>query len=307
MVQTIPIRWEQGMAPKRKEPVVPANKSNPANQERRIQQTLKPVFKRLDATRAWLLQLLDDLPVTPIQNKLYDYQVSLPRLEGIVQEIARHLSFGVAVKDAAVGAYTEGIGLASTNLSGLSEDYARPITRILASEPYLRRTSLLGARVMEEMKGFSGETGRDLARILMEAAQDGRNPRDVRKDIMLAFGESKARAERIARTEINGALRRGRLDEAQDTTERLGIKTGMLWASALSPTTRASHSRRHGKVYSVEEIKDFYGRDGNAINCKCAQTEILLNDDGTPLSSGAIKKMTARREAYEAQQKAESQ
>ena len=167
----------------------------------------------------------------------------------------------------AQAAYQEGTALAAFNLSGLTDDYARTVTQVLASEPYIRRSALAGARVMEEMKGFTAETSTDLARVLMIGIQDGRNPLDLARDLRDRFSISKARAERIARTEINAALRRGRLDEAQDTQERLGITTGMLWASALSSSTRRSHAARHGKVYTLDEVKQFYSRDGNAINC----------------------------------------
>ena len=48
----------------------------------------------------------------------------------------------------------------------------------------------------------------------------------------------------------------------------------MLWASALKPTTRASHARRHGRVYTIDEVRDFYSRDGNAINCYLPGTQV---------------------------------
>lgn len=291
--------------PKRKDPIVPTNKRNPANQTRRVQKALKPVNDALDGAQAWLLHILESIPAAQVnqvqQPRLgYRYDVSLTRLEQIVAELQGRLGDGgIAVMQGAQAAYREGTALAAFNLSGMSDDYARTITQVLASEPYIRRSALAGARVMEEMKGFTAETSTDLARTLMQGIQDGRNPLDLARDLRERFGVSKARAERIARTEINEALRRGRLDEAQETQERLGIKTGMLWASALSSTTRASHARRHGRVYSVDEVRQFYSRDGNAINCKCGLSEILLNDDGTPLSSNVVRKMTERREAYE--------
>ncbi len=289
---------------KRKDPIVPSNKRNPANQTRRIQKALSPVNEALNATQSWLLHLIEAIPVgqanqVPLPKMGYQYQISLTRLEQIVAEIRQRLDIAAPVVAGTRAAYQEGTALAAFNLSGMSDDYARTITQVLASEPYIRRSALAGARVMEEMKGFTAETSTDLARVLMQGIQDGRNPLDLARDLRERFGVSKSRAERIARTEINEALRRGRLDEAQDTQDRLGIKTGMLWASALSVTTRASHARRHGRVYTVDEVRQFYSRDGNAINCKCGLSEILLNDDGTPLSSNVVRKMTERREAYE--------
>ena len=49
--------------------------------------------------------------------------------------------------------------------------------RYFLSEPYQRRVALVGARVFEDMKGFEGDLGVQLGRILRGAVQDGLNPR----------------------------------------------------------------------------------------------------------------------------------
>lgn len=284
----------------RSEPIIPANKANPANQGRRIRQAMARVDDAINQAQAYILLMLDQIPARVVNEARYEFQVDLATLQDAVARIMADLqAAGQPMAYAASGAYAEGTAQASVNLSGLTQDYARPVTSLLSSEPYLRRAALVQARVFEEMQGFAGDTGRDLARVLFDGVQEGRNPLSIAADIRERFEISRSRAERIARTEVNGALRRGRLDEAQDAQDRLGIKTGMLWASALKATTRPSHSAKHGKVFTVSEVKDFYSRDGNAINCMCAQTEILLDDDGKPLSSRAIDRMTARRKAYE--------
>lgn len=284
---------------KRSEPILPPNGANPANQGRRVKQAMRGVDAILKSAQARLLLALEQIPVRVVNATRYEFQVDLDALRSIVAQIVEELrAAGETVGQASAGAYAEGTAQASVNLSGLTEDYARPLTSLLASEPYLRRSALVRARVFEEMQGFAGKAGADLARVLFGGMEDGRNPLDIARDIRAQFGVAKRRAETIARTEINGALRRGRLDEEQDAQERLGIKTGMLWASALKPTTRPSHAKRHGRVYTIEEVRDFYSRDGNAINCFCAVTSVLLDENGNPTSKRAIDRMTARREAY---------
>lgn len=290
-----------------REPIIPANKDNPANQTRRIRGAMSGVNKIIDATQEWLLLQIDQMPKRVVNaalaNARYEYLIDLSRLSDVVAQIVARMQMAEApVTQAAAGAYAEGTGMAATNLSRLTDDYARTVTSVLASEPYIRRAALVQARVFEEMQGLAGDTGTDLARVLFDGIEQGLNPLEIARSVRERFDVSRSRAERIARTEVIGALRRGRLDEAKDAQDRLGIKTGMLWLSALSPTTRASHARRHGRVYTVDEVREFYSKDGNGVNCKCAQTEILLNDDGTPLSQGVIKRMTARRQAYEAAQ-----
>lgn len=260
---------------------------------------MRAVDAILKSAQARLLLALEQIPVRVLNEARYEFQVDLDALRLIVAQIVDELrAAGEPVGAATSGAYAEGTAQASVNLSGLTEDYARPLSSLLASEPYLRRSALVRARVFEEMQGFAGKAGADLARVLFTGMEEGRNPLSIARDIRAEFGVSKRRAETIARTEINGALRRGRLDEATDAQERLGIKTGMLWASALKPTTRESHARRHGRVYTIEEVRDFYSRDGNAINCFCGQTEVLLDENGNPTSRRAIDRMTAKRQAY---------
>lgn len=281
------------------DPILSANKGNPANQTRRIRRAMKRVDAVLDDTRAWLLLALDQMPVRVINADRYDYLIDLDALKAIIDQIAARLRrAGVPVEEATRRAYEEGTAQTSVNLSRLTEDYARPLTSVLASEPYQRRTSLVGARVFEEMEGFASKNAADLARVLMTGMEQGRNPRDVAQDIKGQFDISKGRAERIARTEINGALRRGKLDEERDAQERLGINSGMLWQSALSPTTRETHAERHGQVYTIEEIEAFYSEDGNGINCKCSFSAVILDDDGNPISEKLIERMTASRDEY---------
>lgn len=295
------------------QPIIPGSPSNPVGQVPRIRKASAAIDRILQAVKRWLLDEFDRIPVTTVtvsaaagsdiitNDTSYKYQIDLANLWRIVGELHQRLQEGggAAVVDEAVGAYEEGTGLAVVNLANITDDYTREITMVLSSAAYMRRASLVRARVFEQMEGFAGEAGRDLGRILFEAIESGLNPRAVRDTLAERFDISKGRAERIARTEITGALRRGRLDEALDAQEHLGIKIGMIWKSALSPSTRASHAARHGNVYPVQEVREFYARDGNQINCKCAPIEGMLDADGNPAPATAKvqARLKAQREA----------
>jgi SPP1 gp7 family putative phage head morphogenesis protein len=148
------------------------------------------------------------------------------------------------------------------------------------------------------MEGFSGSTATRLGRTLMAAVEAGTNPRDVARSLSRDFAVSKSRARMIARTEITGALRRGRLDEARDAQERLGIQTKELWFSALSDTTREDHAARHGNLYTADEVTEFYSEDANGINCKCATSSVLVDDDGNAISDKLVQREQDRRREY---------
>ena len=47
-------------------------------------------------------------------------------------------------------------------------------------------------------------------------------------------------------------------------------KMGILWFSALTPTSRDSHAERHGVIYTTDEVRSFYSKDENSKNCLCS-------------------------------------
>jgi SPP1 gp7 family putative phage head morphogenesis protein len=289
------------------QPIIPRSIVNPVGQTDRITRVYKQIVQGLDDVEAWLLETWQAVPVLEVVYNAvyvnatrYEYQINVYELERIVQEIA--IKLGLLPNDYVVRqvaeAYADGTNQAATNLANISDDYTREITQILVSDPYQRRVALAGARAFENMKGFEGDTGLRLGRIIRQAVQDSRPPLAVAEDIQKEFGIARNRAETIARSEVQGALRRGRWDEAQDAQERLGLRVGLLWISALKPTTRLWHADRHGSIYTVQQVRDFYAVDGNAINCYCTQTEIPLNAEGKPLSDRAVLRLKKQKQEY---------
>lgn len=291
-----------------KDPAVPRSRSNPVGGTRLINRAEKRVNKSLRQTRKWLIGTLEAIPVDRIPDpgitanqSTYQYLISVAELNAIVAELERRINEvpSDAVVDNVELGYAESTANAITNLARLTDDYTRTITSVLSSEPYQRRAALISARVFEEMKGFKGETAADLSRVLREGMENGQNPKVVARDIRKRFGVSKSRAERIARTEITGALRRGHWDENEDARQKLGIQTALMWYSALSSTTRRTHARRHGRAYTPQAVKDFYSRDGNAVNCKCSQQSVLVDESGAVISKGLQKRLAEQRKDFE--------
>lgn len=256
--------------------------------------------------REWLLAEVDALPVDSIEvnadsgryhvnERVYQYQISVAELRRIISELQRRIGEAPdrAVIDAAVQAYQEGTGLAVESLRGLSDQYNRELVAVLQSEPWLRRVALMESRIFEAMEGFQGDTGRDLARVLSQAVETGQNPMELKKTLRQRFRVSDTRAERIARTEVTSAYRRGRLDEAEDARERLGIRTMMMHMSALAETTRPDHAARHGNLYTPQEARDWWAEGANSINCRCSATEVLVDEDGNPTTPALVERVRA--------------
>lgn len=200
-------------------------------------------------------------------------------------------------------AYQRGTAQTFTNLSRQSPAYASgraDLPTLLRSEPYQRRIGLQRARTYENLKGLSGEVKQNMGRVLTEGIARGQNPRTIAKQLTAQAGIEKGRANRLARTEVPMALRRARWDEAEEATEQYALRTKMLHFSALSPSTRVTHARRHGKLFTVEEVRDWYAVDGNAINCKCGQSEVLVDKNGKAIVQSTIDRA---RQNYEIMKK----
>ena len=188
------------------------------------------------------------------------------------------------------------------NLGQLSAAYAvsRSLQEVVFSQPYRNRVAMAQIKSYEHWTGISAGMRSELSQIIGRAVVDGKNPRAVRAEIMERLDLSKSRAIQYAQTDITDTLRQARWAEADDAEEQFGLRIGMLWTSALLPTTRETHARRNGRVYTQQQCREFYDRDGNRYRCHCGQTEALLDTDGKPILTDTLKKsMRSELEAWE--------
>lgn len=163
------------------------------------------------------------------------------------------------------------LGTAQTvaNLTGLSEVYAasRTLQQVVYSEPYRSRVAVSQIKSYDQWKSLSESVRADLSQTIGRAVVDGQSPKAVRKEIMSRLDVGKSRAMLYAQTDITETLRQARVAEAEYAAEQLGIRSGLLWTSALIPTTRPHHASRNGKVYTPKEVRDFYAEKGNRFRC----------------------------------------
>ena len=189
---------------------------------------------------------------------------------------------------------------AFNNLSQQSQVYASQTTlqQLLSSPGYQNQIASARLTTFSDWKAISDAARADLTGIITDAVARGVNPRETASVISKRLDVSMSRAKSIAQTEQVGALRQAQWNETDWAADRLGLNTGLLWLSALKPTTRAWHRARHGKVYTTEEVRDFYAENGNRYNCYCAQVPALLDDDGKLFNEGLAEKLAAERKAW---------
>lgn len=196
--------------------------------------------------------------------------------------------------------YARGTQAAFTSLSKQSEEYARQtvLSELLYSPEYQRRIGIAYAQSYSDWKGISDKARIDLANVLSDAVARGINPRATMKIISHRLDVSMSAAFNMAQTEQVGAYRHAIWDETEDTQRRLGMRTALLWLSALKATTRTWHAGRHGKTFTIEEVKAFYAKDGNRYHCYCSQQPVLVDAQGKPLNSALVERLTKERKEW---------
>ena len=189
---------------------------------------------------------------------------------------------------------------AFNNLSQQSPVYASQTTlqMLLSSPAYQNQIAAAYIGTYSDWKLESDRARGDLANVIADAIGRGVNPRETAQVISKRLDVSMSRAKNMAQTEQVGALRQAQWNETDWAADRLGLKTGLLWLSALKPTTRTWHASRHGKVYTTEQVRDFYAENGNRYNCYCSQIPVLLNDDGSIFNKGLADKLAKERKGW---------
>lgn len=191
---------------------------------------------------------------------------------------------------------------AFNNLSQQSQVYASQTTlqQLLSSPGYLNQISAARLTTFSDWKVISDTVRGDLTNIITDAVARGVNPRETASVISKRLDVSMSKAKNIAQTEQVGALREAQWNETDWASERLGLNTGLLHLSALKPTTRTTHAFWHGKVRTVQEVRDWYAVDGNKYHCYCGQIPVLLNDDGSIFNEGLEEKLKKERQQWKA-------
>lgn len=300
------------MATDKRYPILPRSKDKPAGGGPVIAAYESEAKRRLDGLKADIAAIVDAIPaykankvtvtVTPEMLGEYYYALDSQRVADIAVSIQSAIDKWYGSESAekpwsashVTAGYEYGAGQAYANLSGLSDAYLMSTTveSIMAAPAVVQAIAVAHMQSYEAWNGFSADMRRDLANVIGQGIAQGLNPRIVAEQIAERFSIAESRAMAIAQTEVLGAVRAAKRLADEDAENRLGLRIGLLWTSALKATTRPTHAARHGNVFTREEVEAFYSRDGNRFRCYCAQTSVLLDDNGRPiLKKSTVEKM----------------
>ena len=279
-------------------------KHDPTRQQTRVQRAEATMRARWRRAKARCVAYVENLPRQEVvTNATYRFDVSPELLERTVADLQTLMLDEMGsywLYDEYVSqAYASGTGMAITTLSAQTPAYVATIDSVLSAPAYQARVGLLRSRIFEQMVGFSDGYGQELGDLLGRAVLDGLNPLDVAKTIADRFDIDVYRAERIARTEITTAARRGRLDEGDAAAEATGMRVMYMHVSAFAPTSRASHRARHGLLFTSEQCRIWWSQDANSINCLCSTIEVFVDNNGDPIAPGLLKRAQQMKAKYD--------
>lgn len=284
-------------------PILPQNKFDPTGTVTEVNRAKRNFKRRFDRIYKGAVELLNAVPSRLAVNRKYTYELTEYTLSSVLngldilveselmEVIGRDLWF---YEEYMEKAYRRGAIQSYLNLSAQSAAYRGDLPNTqsyLLSERYRSRLAIVRSRQFELMKGIVGETKSDLSRVLTEGMARGLNPRDIARNIRHEVNIEQGRANRIAQTEITGALRRARWDEADAAEQAYNVRIMMLHMSALKPTTREGHALRHGRLYSVDDVREWYSQGATSINCFCVQIEVTVDESGNPTSPAMQRRM----------------
>ena len=314
-------------------PIVPRNKADPTQSSRQvsrmfndiedrylnIKRRLKALFdmrltgqqREVNADRSWMVCNNEGPEPSPYQVNVgkFIYDMTSAELADLLRVVQSILddelldggSQNLWAMDYVIAEYDRGTLNAFTNLSVQSQVYASQTTlqQLLSSPGHLNQVAAARLTTFSDWKVISDTARGDLTNIITDAVARGVNPRETASVISKRLDVSMSKAKAIAQTEQVGALREAQWNETDWASERLGLNTGLLHLSALKPTTRTTHAFWHGKVRTVQEVRDWYAVDGNKYHCYCSQIPVLLNDDGSIFNQGLAEKLAKERQQWQ--------
>ncbi len=152
----------------------------------------------------------------------------------------------------------EGDFYLGSKMEFLRSAFAQPVS--------VDRVKVLAGRVLTDLRGVNEDMATKISRTLTDGLVQGKNPRDVGRDLAKAVDVGKKRAQTIARTETIRAHAEGQLDGL----ENLGIEeVGVMVEWEITHDSRVCElcSALEGIVLKIKEARGLLPRHPN---CRCA-------------------------------------
>ncbi len=312
---------------------MPKSKEDPTGQARNRNRASRDLVNRLEKSRIEVTKLFLKIPRTTktetkvvnnliVSELVWIYGIDTPEFERFLQEISNILDINletgapvmpvnwfyklyveVAFRSGGFDDFveTEQMLRELKNEGILEEDFS-----IVSFDPDVISNSTIYRRALakeyavnyQSVKTLSQATAIDVFAEIQRAIESGQNTKVVGNAIAKRFDVAKFNARRIARTEINAAYNNAKLELTTLAEEQFDISLGNMHISALVPTTRVTHARRHGLAYSVHDQLTWWNTSPNRINCLCTTRKVAIDKKGNVLNKEFQEDVKEEGKAY---------
>jgi len=160
-----------------------------------------------------------------------------------------------------------------TRADFLRSSFARPVS--------VEKVKLLAGRSFTDLKGISDQMNAKLIRGLTDGLVQGKNSKQMYKDLAREVGISESRAEAIAQTELTRAHASGQLQSFRDLgVTRLGVMAE--WKTADDDRVCDECDAMNGTVMTVDEAEGMIPRHPNCF--VSPRVKIYTADGWKPIS-----------------------
>lgn len=178
-------------------------------------------------------------------------------------------------------AYQKGMAQSAQNLRGAGVTVADSWLDTAFFKPiHADRVGLIYTRVYSDLVGVTDQMDTMISRILARGMGEGRNPRDIARDLMKQVDISRNRARTIARTEVISAHAEASLNSYREAGLE-GVKVRAEWSTAGDDAVCPECEDMEGKEF---EIDDAHGLIPLHPNCRCAFIPVVLDPTGKALT-----------------------
>lgn len=178
-------------------------------------------------------------------------------------------------------AYQRGMAQAAADLRGeevkvsdtwIDSAFFRPVH----AEP----VGLIYTRAYSDLVGITDAMDTQISRILAKGMAEGRNPKDIARDLVKQVDISRNRARLIARTETIAAHAEASLNSYKEAGLE-GVKIRAEWSTAGDDRVCEECASMEGKEFTIEES---HGMIPLHPNCRCAFIPVVLDPNGKELN-----------------------
>ena len=187
--------------------------------------------------------------------------------------------------------FDKGLLVAYRGIAKQSDDYAKGTSFMdLSNFAAKSKKQQLDLDLMAWQE-FSAELKTKVVNIVKNAKDNGVTEKQLHDLIRDGFKKLTTKAQKLTLNRLLSGYREAKLIAAELAERQYGFKMVLLWVSALKPTTRPHHGSRHGKFYTIAEVKAFYSDVSNVYNCYCTIREVRVVKDKPVIKESVLRRM----------------